>query len=51
TGKTIRVYNLTGVKGLNTYNVNKSDIGTSGVLYYQLDAANNTATKRMVVIE
>ncbi|NOT36155.1 MAG: T9SS type A sorting domain-containing protein, partial [Saprospiraceae bacterium] len=51
TGKIIRVYNIGGQKGLNTYNVNKSDIGTSGVLYYQLDAANNTATKRMVIIE
>ncbi|MEP7196438.1 MAG: HYR domain-containing protein [Saprospiraceae bacterium] len=51
TGKVVRVYDVKGQKGLNTYNVNKSDLNASGVLYYQLDAANNTATKRMVIIE
>ncbi|MEO6189946.1 MAG: T9SS type A sorting domain-containing protein [Saprospiraceae bacterium] len=51
TGKVVRVYELTGVKGLNTQNINKSDLNVSGVLYYQLDATNNTATKRMVIIE
>jgi hypothetical protein len=51
TGKVVRVYNLRGQKGLNSYQISKGDLGTSGVLYYQLDAANHTATRRMVVIE
>jgi len=51
TGKVVRVYNLKGQKGLNSYQISKVDLGTSGVLYYQLDAANHTATRRMVVIE
>ena len=51
TGKIIRVYNLNGQKGLNSYTINKSDINTLGLLYYQLDADNNTATKKMVIID
>ncbi len=51
TGKVVRVYELQGVKGLNTVKVLKSELNAGGVLYYQLDAADHTATKRMVVIE
>jgi hypothetical protein len=51
TGKVLRVYEMQGVKGMNTIKVQKADINTSGVMYYQLDAADHTATKRMVVIE
>ncbi len=52
TGKVVRVYSLTGTKGLNLHTVNKTDLNNAnGVLYYQLDAANNTATKRMVIVE
>ena len=51
TGKVLRVYEMQGAKGMNTFKVQKSDLNAAGVLYYQLDAANHTATKRMVVIE
>ncbi|MBK9270503.1 MAG: T9SS type A sorting domain-containing protein [Saprospiraceae bacterium] len=51
TGKVVRVYNLKGQKGLNSYQISKGDLNATGVLYYQLDAANHTATKRMVIIE
>ncbi|MBK8955134.1 MAG: T9SS type A sorting domain-containing protein [Saprospiraceae bacterium] len=51
TGKVLRVYETQGAKGLNTMKVQKSDLNTGGVLYYQLDALNHTATKRMVIIE
>ena len=51
TGKVVRVYELAGQKGLNSYKITKSELSVSGVLYYQLDAADHTATKRMVVIE
>jgi hypothetical protein len=51
TGKVLRVYEKAGAKGLNTISVKKSELNASGVMYYQLDAADHTATKRMVVIE
>ncbi|MBK9721361.1 MAG: T9SS type A sorting domain-containing protein [Saprospiraceae bacterium] len=51
TGKVLRVYELTGVKGLNTVKVQKAELNAGGVLYYQLDATDHTATKRMVVID
>ncbi|HMW38900.1 MAG TPA: T9SS type A sorting domain-containing protein, partial [Saprospiraceae bacterium] len=52
TGKVVRVYSLNGQKGLNSYTVNKSELNNAnGVLYYQLDGANNTATRRMVIVE
>ncbi|MDQ3142846.1 MAG: cohesin domain-containing protein, partial [Bacteroidota bacterium] len=50
-GKVIRVYEVLGQKGLNKMEIAKSDIGLSGVLYYQLDAANQTATKRMLIMD
>lgn len=51
TGKVLRVYEFSGTKGLNTVKIQKSELNAAGVLYYQLDAVNHTATKRMVVIE
>ena len=51
TGKVLRVYEIEGLKGLNTKVINKSELNGNGVIYYQLDAANYTATKRMIVIE
>lgn len=51
TGKVLRVYELNGVKGLNSVKINRDELNTSGVLYYQLDALNFTATKRMLVMD
>ncbi|MBK8955831.1 MAG: T9SS type A sorting domain-containing protein [Saprospiraceae bacterium] len=50
-GKVLRVYEIKGVKGLNSINIDRNDINASGVLYYQLDADSHTATKRMVILE
>ncbi len=47
TGKVVRVYEINGVKGINSITIHKDDIETSGLLYYQLDASDHTATKRM----
>ena len=49
TGKVIRVYELNGHKGLNQMKVQRSEISGSGVIYYQLDAAQNSATRRMLI--
>jgi hypothetical protein len=51
TGKVVRVYELKGQKGLNSYQISKGDLNATGLLYYQLDATNHTATKRMLVVE
>ena len=51
TGKVLRVYSLQGLKGMNHYQIGREELGTGGVLYYQLDAALNTATRKMIVIE
>jgi uncharacterized protein YbjQ (UPF0145 family) len=39
------------VKGMNEMKLKREDVGANGVIYYQLDATNHTATKRMVIIE
>ncbi|MDQ3141937.1 MAG: T9SS type A sorting domain-containing protein, partial [Bacteroidota bacterium] len=51
TGKVLRVYEIKGQKGINSKLIEKTELNGHGVLYYQLDAANYTATKRMVVME
>ncbi|MFN8280061.1 MAG: HYR domain-containing protein [Saprospiraceae bacterium] len=51
TGKVLRVYSLNGHKGMNQYQVSREELGAGGVLYYQLDAAHNTATRKMIVVE
>jgi len=50
-GKVVRVYELQGQKGLNQFKILKSELSTSSVLYYQLDAADHTATKRMFLVD
>ena len=49
-GKVIRVYELNGSKGINSLKIEKADLNVSGILYYQLDAQNHTATKQMILM-
>ncbi len=51
TGKIVKEYTGDFTKGYNEIRVDKKDMPASGVLYYQLDAQDYTATKKMVVIE
>ncbi|MBK9641378.1 MAG: T9SS type A sorting domain-containing protein [Saprospiraceae bacterium] len=48
-GKVLRVYELKGQKGLNTIQLKRDDLNADGILYYQLDADDHTATKRMIL--
>ncbi|MEP7198065.1 MAG: HYR domain-containing protein, partial [Saprospiraceae bacterium] len=51
TGRILRIYELDGQKGLNTHKISRTELGnSSGLLYYQLDDAGHTATKRMMLI-
>ncbi len=48
-GRTLRTISSKYDKGNNTIRLEKSELGTSGVLYYQLQAGDYTANKKMVV--
>ncbi len=50
TGKVVRTFNISGAKGYNTLEINKSEVNT-GVMYYVLKGGEFTATRKMVVIE
>ncbi len=50
-GKVLRVINLQGQKGLNTVTLTKSELNGAGMYYYQLDAEQFSATKRMIVTQ
>jgi hypothetical protein len=51
TGKVLKVVDGDYVKGYNEVTFKRSDLNTTGVLYYQLDTEAFTATKKMIVIE
>ena len=51
TGKVISVINGNYTEGYNEIELSKSDLGATGVLYYQLDSGDYTATKKMIIIE
>jgi hypothetical protein len=50
-GKVLLVKDLDGNKGYNEEKISRAELNGAGVLYYQLDAADYTATKRMVLID
>jgi hypothetical protein len=47
------VYNTTGLysKGMNSIELNVADLATTGVLYYQIETKEQTATRKMVVLK
>ena len=51
TGRVLKVFNGDFSKGYNEIALKKADVNATGVLYYQLDSEEYTATKRMIVIE
>jgi hypothetical protein len=51
TGKVLKLIEVDGAKGYNEVVVRSGELQASGVLYYQLDTEDFTATKRMVVIK
>jgi hypothetical protein len=50
-GKVLKVINGEFNKGYNQISVEKADLGLSGVLYYSLETATQTATKKMIIVE
>lgn len=51
TGKVIYLNQFSAAKGMNAMKIHKTDLPGAGIYYYQLDAVNQTATKRMVIME
>ena len=51
TGKLVFKTSGSAEKGLNSIDINKTEINTTGVLYYTLKAGKYSATKKMVVIK
>ncbi len=51
TGKVLTTKVVNATKGYNTIELSKSELGASGVLYYQFDSGDFTATKKMIIIE
>ncbi len=51
TGKVVRVIEGDYDKGYNEIKVSNRDLGASGVLYYQLESGDFTATKKMILVE
>jgi hypothetical protein len=51
TGKVLVVRNETAQKGLNTVEFTSNEIKVSGIVYYQIESGDFTATKKMIIIE
>ncbi|MCB0707164.1 MAG: T9SS type A sorting domain-containing protein, partial [Saprospiraceae bacterium] len=50
-GKTLKVMRGEFAKGYNTINIRSTELAATGVLYYTLETANETATMKMIIIE
>jgi hypothetical protein len=50
-GKILRVVQGNFAEGYNMIELNSADFNASGVMYYQLETAKNTATKKLIILE
>ncbi|HMG15546.1 MAG TPA: proprotein convertase P-domain-containing protein, partial [Saprospiraceae bacterium] len=50
-GKVVKLVDGEFAKGFNQVKISKSDIGSSGIYYYQLNTAEASQTKKMIIIE
>jgi len=50
-GKVLKTIEADYAKGYNHITLSTTDLGATGILYYQLEAADNVATKKMIIIE
>jgi len=49
-GKTLKVVNTIGVKGMNLLPLDANELGITGLLYYTIESGEFTATKKMIVV-
>ena len=50
-GKMLKVIEGDFAKGYNQVSVTRSELAGSGVLYYQLDTDNDSATMKMIIVD
>ena len=50
-GRVLRVISKEYTQGFNQEVISRSELNGAGVLYYQLDTKNNSATKKMILID
>ena len=50
-GKVLAVRTVEAAKGYNAITVNAANIAATGVVYYTVETANNTATSKMVIVK
>ncbi|MFK8006772.1 MAG: HYR domain-containing protein [Saprospiraceae bacterium] len=50
-GRTLKLINMDAVKGMNSVILNRDEFDATGVLYYQLESADNTATMKMIIVD
>jgi len=51
TGKVISLVKGNYIQGYNEIELSEKDMNTSGVLYYQLESGDYTATKKMIILD
>jgi len=51
TGKTVTTRSQDAAQGANFFELRKAELNATGVMYYQLESGEFTATKKMIVIE
>jgi hypothetical protein len=49
-GKTLKVVNTIGSKGMNLLPLDADDLGITGVLYYTINSGEFTATRKMIIV-
>ena len=50
-GRILRLMEIDAAKGFNSVNVNREGLNATGVLYYQLETATETATRKMIIVD
>ncbi|MEP7195578.1 MAG: T9SS type A sorting domain-containing protein [Saprospiraceae bacterium] len=51
TGQVLKEYTVSGKKGINAIEIKKQDLNSSGIILYQMESNNYSATKRMLITE
>lgn len=51
TGKVVYTKQIAGVKGMNKEVISKTQIGSTGVMFYQLVSGDYSATKKMIILD
>ncbi|MFK7810134.1 MAG: cohesin domain-containing protein, partial [Saprospiraceae bacterium] len=50
-GRVLRTVEVEGNKGYNEVTLNRSDLSGTGVMYYTLETATDSATKKMIIVD